>query len=85
MCAFIYVHLHICAPLFTGFSSRTIWPSHIFSPCIVATTFLVCLLALNSRYQIPCHVPVFNFPFVIGIVTLAPTNAVLICAWKEDC
>lgn len=29
-----------------------------FSPWIVAITRLVCLLARNSRYQMPCHVPV---------------------------
>jgi hypothetical protein len=51
-----------------------------FSPWIVATTFLECLAARNSRYQIPCHVPVLKPPLVIGMVTLAPTNADLICA-----
>ena len=45
------------------------------SPCIVATTLLICLVCLNSRYQIPCHVPVANFPSLIGIVRLAPTSA----------
>lgn len=49
--------------------------SHIFSPWIVATTFLLCFAARNSKNQIPCHVPVANLPFVIGMVTLAPINA----------
>lgn len=53
---------------------------HRFSPCMVATTFLECRAARNSRYQMPCQVPVFIEPSVIGIVTLAPTNADLICA-----
>lgn len=56
--------------------------SHIFSPWIVATTFLVCFISLNSKYQIPCHVPVASLPFVIGIVTLAPTSADLTCAYN---
>jgi hypothetical protein len=46
-----------------------------FSPWIVATTLRECLEALNSKYQIPCHVPVFSRPFVMGIVTLAPISA----------
>ena len=54
--------------------------SQAFSPWIVATTLLVCLLALNSKYQIPCQVPVFNRPLVIGIFTEAPTRADLIWA-----
>lgn len=54
--------------------------SHIFSPWIVAITFLVCLLARNSRYQMPCHVPVANLPFEMGIVTDAPIRADLMCA-----
>ena len=48
---------------------------HIFSPCIVATTFLECFAVRNSRYQIPCHVPVANLPLVMGIVTLDPIRA----------
>jgi hypothetical protein len=53
---------------------------HIFSPWIVATTFRECLLARNSKYQIPCHVPVASLPFEMGTVTLAPMSADLICA-----
>ena len=56
---------------------------HIFSPWIVAIIFRWCLLALNSRYQIPCHVPVASLPSLMGIVTLAPINALLICAYRN--
>lgn len=45
------------------------------SPWIVATTFLECFEARNSRYHIPCQVPVANFPLLIGTVTLAPMSA----------
>lgn len=65
--------------------SRIRSTSYIFSPCIVATTFLLCLCARNSRYQMPCHVPVASFPLVIGTVTLAPTSADLICAFSNQC
>jgi hypothetical protein len=55
--------------------------SHVlFSPFIVATTFLECFAARNSRYQMPCHVPVASFPFVIGIETELPISALFTCA-----
>ena len=54
--------------------------SHAFSPWMVATTFRECLLARNSRYQIPCHVPVARRPLVMGIETEAPIRADLIWA-----
>lgn len=53
---------------------------HAFSPWIVATTRRVCRAARNSRYQIPCHVPVASLPSLIGMVTLAPIRALLMCA-----
>jgi hypothetical protein len=31
---------------------------HAFSPWMVATILRVCFMARNSRYQMPCHVPV---------------------------
>lgn len=31
----------------------------------------------------PCQVPVFSLPFVIGIVTLAPIRALLMCALRD--
>ena len=34
----------------------------------------------KTAYHMPCHVPVNNFPSLIGIVTLAPISALLICA-----
>lgn len=55
--------------------------SQAFSPWMVATTLRLCRLVLNSRNQIPCQVPVFNLPFVMGMLTEAPTRADLICAW----
>lgn len=53
---------------------------HAFSPCIVATILRLCFAALNSKYQIPCHVPVASLPSRIGMVTEAPINALLMCA-----
>ena len=52
----------------------------IFSPCIVASTFLLCFMFLNSKNHIPCHVPVANFPFEIGMLTLAPMSDDFMCA-----
>jgi hypothetical protein len=54
----------------------------LFSPCIVATTFLECLAVRNSKYQIPCHVPRASLPSRIGTVTEAPIRADLICAYS---
>lgn len=54
--------------------------SHIFSPCIVARTFLFCFIFRNSRNQMPCQVPVASFPFDIGTLTLAPIRDDLMCA-----
>jgi hypothetical protein len=53
-------------------------PSHAFSPWIVATTLRVCRLVRNSRYQIPCQVPVAKRPLEMGIFTEAPISADLI-------
>ena len=53
---------------------------HAFSPWIVAITLRVCLAALNSRYQMPCHVPVANFPLAMGTLMLAPIKALFTCA-----
>jgi hypothetical protein len=33
------------------------------------------LLVLNSKYHIPCHIPVASLPLLIGTVTLAPMRA----------
>lgn len=74
-----WVGWHIAA---TGIVTPRTDATHAFSPCIVATTFLWCLAALNSRYHTPCHVPVASFPSFMGIVTLAPINALLICAYS---
>lgn len=49
-----------------------------FSPWIVATTLRECFEVLNSRYHIPCQVPVATLPFEMGTVTLAPIKADLI-------
>lgn len=54
---------------------------HAFSPWMVATTLLVCFLARNSRYQIPCQVPVASLPLLMGMVTLEPIRADLMCAY----
>ena len=54
--------------------------SHIFSPCIVAKTFLLCFILRNSRNQMPCQVPVASFPFDMGTLTLAPIRDDLMCA-----
>ena len=70
-------HISASCQLFT---SSTAPIPHFFSPLIVATIFLECLDFLNSRYQIPCHVPKFNLPSLIGTLTLTPTNAALTCA-----
>lgn len=78
VCQLMLIVYSLC---FSGSCPST---SHAFSPWIVATTFLECRLALNSRYQIPCHVPVASRPFVIGIVTLAPTKADFICAYPKN-
>ena len=61
-------------------SSLTPSSSHIFSPCIVATTFLLCFMFRNSRNQTPCQVPVASFPFDMGTLTLAPIRDDLMCA-----
>ena len=80
--------IHVCCACLPP-----IYHFSFFSPWIVATTFLECRLVRNSKYQIPCHVPVANFPSVIGIVTLAPISALLMWAcsrisvvfsWTED-
>lgn len=55
--------------------------SQYFSPWIVATTFLECLLARNSRYQIPCHVPVAKWPLEMGTVMFAPIRALFTWAF----
>lgn len=49
------------------------------TPWRVTTIFLDPAWFRCSQSQIPCHVPRFNFPFVIGSVTLGPTRAVLTC------
>lgn len=48
--------------ILSRFWTYILWPladSHwYFSPWIVAMTLRVCFAARNSRYQMPCHVPV---------------------------
>lgn len=48
--------------------------SQNFCPWIVATTDRSCFMARNSRYQMPCQVPVSSSPSLIGIVIEAPTS-----------
>ena len=81
----VYNRRHQCPPLLDESPCLYFITSfhHAFSPCIVATTFLVCLISRNSKYHMPCHVPVANFPFEIGIETLEPTRAALICAYHN--
>ena len=58
---------------------------HIFliifywTPWRVTTILLELAWFLCSQSQIPCQLPRFNLPFVIGIVTLGPTRAVFAC------
>ena len=78
--AFVYLVRRACL------KARAIPPkfSQIFSPCIVASTFLLCFPFLNSRNHMPCHVPVASFPLEIGMLTLAPMSDDLICACRHS-
>ena len=60
--------------------SAVVGPRQRLSPLIVATTLRVCLTARNSRYQMPCHVPVARRPSDIGMLTDEPIRADLMCA-----
>ena len=60
--------------------SAVVGPRQRLSPLIVATTLRVCLTARNSRYQMPCHVPVARRPSEMGMLTDGPMRADLICA-----
>ncbi len=57
--------------------------AYAFSPCMVATSFRVCFAARNSRYHMPCQVPVASLPLEMGMVTLAPMSADL--TWACGC
>lgn len=78
--------IHSISPLFGDDSvplarAKSPKPFYIFSPCIVAKTFLLCFAFLNSRNHMPCQVPVANLPFEIGMLTLAPMSDDLMCAY----
>lgn len=55
--------VYFIPPPYFFFSFSSLFPPFYsaFSPWIVATTRLVCLTCRNSRYQMPCHVPVACF------------------------
>lgn len=56
---------------------------YYWTPWRVTTILLDPAWFLCSQSQIPCQVPRFNLPFVIGIVTLGPTRAVFACPARQ--